>query len=146
MRWFFFTYVVFVNYFIIDTNTWLCICLFLKSDECIKWTVILNIYMRKVWISYNIITVWCIQIIWFDIVDVWVNSSTSPLLRNVKNIPLLFPYWQRKNHNYLFYFCKIVPQYNLNYTWKLVRLSISWASSINWSCGKSNDILNCLLE
>ena len=86
-------------------------CFFLQSNERNKWTFILNIDTIKVWISYNIITVWCIQIIWFNNVDVWVDSITNPIPINVQNLPSLFPYWWRKRQKYLFYFCKIVPQY-----------------------------------
>ena len=80
MRWYLFTYIVLVNYFIIGTNTWLCICLFLQINHCIKWTVILNVPTREVWISYSI-TVWCIKIILFVTVDVWFNSSISTIIR-----------------------------------------------------------------
>ena len=104
----------FINFFIVDTNTWLCISFFCLSDQCVKWTFGLNIGMRKVWIYYNIITVWCILIILLSTVHVWVNSSKSRLLINVQNIPSLFPSWRRKHRNYLFYFCKIFPQYNQN--------------------------------
>ena len=41
---------------------------------------IMNVYMRKVWISYKIITIVCIRIIWFADVSVWVNITKSPLL------------------------------------------------------------------
>ena len=112
--WYPFTYIVFINCFIINTNTWLCISLFLQSNERIKWTFGMNADTRKVLIPYNIITIWCIQIIWFTTVDVWVNSNTYPLPRLVWNLPPLFIYWQRKHHFYLFYFCKIVSQYNQN--------------------------------
>ena len=102
MRWYFFTYIYFIHYFIVDTNTWIYLRLFLQSNYCFKLTFGLNVDMRKVWISYNIITVWCIIIIWFYIVDVWVNISTSPLLRLGKNLPAMFYSWRRKRHNYLF--------------------------------------------
>ena len=80
--------------------------LIFQSNEWIKWSVILNIDMSNIWSFYNIITVWCIKIIWFIAIDVWFNSITSPLLRNVQNLPELFPSWRRKHHIYLFYFCK----------------------------------------
>ena len=99
MRWYFFTWIVFVRYLIIDTNTWICISFFLKYNDCIKVTFGMDIDTRKVWTSYNIITVLCIQVIWFATVDVWVNSITYPLLRNVWNIPSLFPSWQHKHHD-----------------------------------------------
>ena len=83
MRWYFFTYIYFIHYFIVDTNTWIYLRLFLQSNYCFKWTFGLNVDMRKVWISYNIIPVWCIIIIWFYIVDVWVNISTYILFWNV---------------------------------------------------------------
>ena len=89
----------FVHYLIIDTNTWICISFFLKYNDCIKVTFGMDIDTRKVWTSYNIITVWCIQVIWFATVDVWVNSITYPLLRNVWNIPSFFPSWQHKHHD-----------------------------------------------
>ena len=84
MRWYFFTYIAFIPSFIIDTNNWIYISFFFQSNECIKGTFGINIDTRKVQIYYNIITVWCIRIIWFAAFDVWVNSSTSPLIRNVK--------------------------------------------------------------
>ena len=84
----------FINDVIIDPNTWLCISLFLKSNECIKWDFGLNVDTRKVWISYNNITVWFIQIIWLDTVEIWVSSSTSTLIRLGKT----FPSWWRKLH------------------------------------------------
>ena len=131
MIWYFFPYIFFIHYFNIDINTWICICLFFQSNPCIKCTIILNVDMRKVWIFYNIITAWCIQIISLATVDVWVKMSTYHLLRNVQNITSLFPSWQRKRHNYLFYFFKILPQYNWNQTWKWRRISMSWAPSVN---------------
>ena len=103
MRWYFFTYIVLINYFIINTNTRLCISLFLQSDECIKWTFGLNVDTRKVLVSHNIITFWCIHIIRFATVDVSVNSSTYPILRNEQHLCSLFPSWQCKRHNYFFY-------------------------------------------
>ena len=146
MRSYFFTYIFFVHYFVIDTNNLLYISLFLQSNWCIKWTFVLKVYMSKFWISYNIITFLCIQIIWFNIVDVWVNSSTSPLFRLVKNVPSVFYSWRRKRNNYFFYFCKIVLQYNQNKTWKLRRRSIPLASSIDWSSEKCNYLLNCIYK
>ena len=101
MRLYLFTYYVFINYFIIFANTWLCICFFLQRNECIQCTLLFNIDIIKVLITYDIINVWCIQMTWFATVDVWVNSSTSPLLRNVKNVPSFFRSWRRKLHNYL---------------------------------------------
>ena len=114
LRWYWFNCIVFVHYFIIDNNNWLCISFFLKINECIEGNFDMNVDTRKVRIFHNMITVWCIQIILFATVDVWVNSSTSTLLKNVQNRTSLFPSWQRKNHNYLFYFLKILPQYNEN--------------------------------
>ena len=58
----------------------------------------------------------------------------------------LFPSWQCKHHNYLFYFCKNPPQYNGNYFFNFRRRSFSWASSVNWLCGKYNYWLNSLLK
>ena len=95
----FFTWIVFVCYLIIGTNTWICISFFLKYNECIKGSFGMYIDTRKVWTSYNIITVWCIKVILFSTVNVWVNSSTYPLLRNVWNLPSLFPSWQHKHHD-----------------------------------------------
>ena len=109
---YFFTYIVVINDFMIDTNNGLYISSFLQNNEYIKWTFGLTVDTRRVWISYNIISVWYIQTIWFATADVWVNSITSPLCINVWHLPSLFPHWQRKHHNYLFYFCKLVPQYN----------------------------------
>ena len=100
MIWYYFTYIVLVNYFIIDTNTWLCICLFLQSNEFIKRTVTFNIDMSKVQISYSIITVWCIQIIWIAAVDVWIYSSTSPLIILVQNLPAMFSSCRHNRHIY----------------------------------------------
>ena len=77
MRLNFLTYIFFIHYLINDTNTWLYISLFLQINECIKENFVLNVDTREVWISYTIITVWCIQIIWFSTVDVWVHSYTS---------------------------------------------------------------------
>ena len=78
------------------------VSIFLQINDCIKRTAVLNVDSRKVWIYHNIITIWCIKIILFYAVDVWVNSSTSPLLRNVQNLPSLFSSWRRKRYNYLF--------------------------------------------
>ena len=114
MRWYLFTCIVFINFFIIYTNTWLCTSFSLQSNECINWTFVLNVDTRKVWISYNIINIWCIRIILFATVYVWVNSSISPLLIPAWNLPSLFPSWGHKHHDYLSYFCKILPQYNRN--------------------------------
>ena len=114
----------------------------ISFDERLVWTFI----RRKVWISYNIITVVCIHIIWFSNVDMWGNSSTSPLLILGKNPPTMFLSRQRKRHDYLFYFCKIVRQYNWNKTWNLIRSSMSWASRIDWSRDECNDWLNCILK
>ena len=141
MKWNIFTYIVFISSFIIGTNTWLCICYFLQSNECVKWNFILNIAMRKVWRSYNIITVWCIQIILFIAVEVWVNSSKCTLLRDVHNFPALFLSWRRKHHIYLFYFWKIFFRFNRSSTWKLMRRAMSLSSSIYWSCEQYNDQL-----
>ena len=80
MRLNFLTYIFFIHYFVIDADTWLRVRYFLKINECIKWTSVLNVDVRKVWSSYNSITVWCIQITGFTTVDVWVNISTSIIL------------------------------------------------------------------
>ena len=80
MRWYLFTYIFIINCLIIDTNNWLCNSVYLQSSECIKRNLGLNVDMRTVWISYNIITLWCIQIIQFATIDLWVNSNTSTLL------------------------------------------------------------------
>ena len=114
MRWYFFTCIVVIHYFIIDTITWLCISFFLQSNEFIQWNLGTNVYTRKVWISYNIITVWYIRIICFTTVEIWVNSNTSPIIKLELNLPPLFFYWWRKHHHYLFYFLNTVSQYNLN--------------------------------
>ena len=98
MRWNFLSYIFLIGYFIVYTNTWLYICYFLLINQCIKLTVLLTVIMRKVLRSYNITTVWCIQIIWFLAIDVWDHGSTSPLLILVQNLPLLFPSWGRKHH------------------------------------------------
>ena len=66
------------------------ISVFFKVNQCTKQTFVLNVDTRKVWIYYNIITVWCIQMIWFDIVDVWVNSYTSTFLILGKKLPAIF--------------------------------------------------------
>ena len=100
------------------------------GDESIKWTVVFNVAMRKVWSSYNIITVWCVEIIWFVAIDVWDNVSTYPLLILVQNLPTLFLPWQHKHHT--FFFCRIVHQYNQNWTFKLISRSMPWASIIDW--------------
>ena len=77
--------------------------------------------MRNIWSSYKIITVWCIKNIWLVGIDVWDHGSTSTVNRHVQNIPTLFTYWQRKHHIYIFFFWRIVPQYNQNTTLKLIR-------------------------
>ena len=46
---------------------------FFKINEFIKWIVILNIDMKKVWSCYEIINVWCIQIFRFFTIGVWVK-------------------------------------------------------------------------
>ena len=109
-----FTYIVFTHYFIIDTNTWLCIRFFLQSTEYIKGTLCMDVDTRKVRISFYIITIWCIQIIWFATVDVIFRSSISPLLILGKNLPVMFSSWRRKRHTELFFYCKTVPRYNQN--------------------------------
>ena len=114
MRWYLFTFIVFVNCFIIYTNNWPLISFFFQSNECIKRTFGSNVDTRKIWIYHDIINVLCIQMIWFGNIDVWINRSKSFILRLVWNLPPLFPSWRRKHHDYLFYFCKIFPQYNHN--------------------------------
>ena len=86
----------FIHYFIIDTNTWLYISFFFKSNECINRTFVMYVDTRKVQISYYINTVWYILIIWFATINVWVNSSKYPPLRLGQNIPAMFSYWQIK--------------------------------------------------
>ena len=105
---------IFINYLMIDTNNWLCISFCLQSNECIKWTFSLNVHRRNDWISYIIITFWCTEMIWFTIVYMWVKINTSPIFILVWNLSPFFPSWRCKQHDYLFYFCKIVPQYNRN--------------------------------
>ena len=70
-----------IHIFLIYSITWRCISFFLQSNEFIIWTFGTNIDTRKVWISYNIFTVVYICIIWFAIVDMLGNSSTSPPIR-----------------------------------------------------------------
>ena len=113
-RLYFFTYIVVIYIFLIDTSTWLCISLFLLSNEFITWTFGINVDMTKVWISYNIINVVCIWIIWFATVDMWGNSSSSHLIRLEWNIPPLFFSSWRRHHDHVFYFCEIARQYNCN--------------------------------
>ena len=72
----------------------------------------MNVDTRKVQISYNIITFWCIRIICLTTVEIWVNSNASPLLRLEWNLPALFYSWWSKHYDYLFYFSKRVTQYN----------------------------------
>ena len=97
MRWYSFTNMFFMKCFNINNNTWLCISLCLKINDCIECFSCLNVDTREVWISYNITTVWCIQNIWFANVDVWVNSNKSPLIVPVKNVSHLFLSWKFKN-------------------------------------------------
>ena len=144
MIFYFFTCTVVIYSFLIGTSTWLYISFSLKSNEFIWWTFGMNIAMRKVWISYDIITVLCMLIIWLANVDVWGNSITSPLLRNVKNIPFLFPYWRRKWHYNLFYFFNELSQYNHNEIWNLRRRSMSFTLIVNRTCDKYKDWLNGL--
>ena len=106
----------------------------------------LDFATRNVLISYNIITIWCIWIMWFATVDVWVDSSTSPLLRLLWNFPPTFTSIWHKHHEYLFYFYKILPHYNRNLTWKLRRHSMPWESSVNRLCDKYDDWLNFLYK
>ena len=73
LRWYFFNYIVFIYYLIIDTNNWLCISFFLQSNWCIKWTFGLKVDTRKVWIFYIIINVLCIKTIWFATFDVYLT-------------------------------------------------------------------------
>ena len=91
--------IFFIGCFIIDTNTCLCISIFFQSNECIKGNFGMNAETRRAWIFNNIIDFWCIQIIWLATVDVCVNSSTYPLIINVKNIPSLFPAWWLKHYS-----------------------------------------------
>ena len=107
-----FSVIYIFHFLIIDTNTWLCICLFLKSNDYIKWTAVFNIDTRKALISYKIIIVWCIQTIWFTAVDVWVNSSMSLLISLGQNRLIVFSSWWHKRYIDLFFDCKTVPQYN----------------------------------
>ena len=106
----------------------------------------MDVDTRKVWISYNVFTVVCIWIILFVTVYVWVNSSKYPLIRLEWNLPPLFSSWWRKHHEFLFYFCKIVRQYNRNKTWNLIRRSMLWESSVNLWCDKYDDWLNGLYK
>ena len=96
-RWYFFTHIVFINDLIIDTNNWLCISFCFQSNECIKCTFGLNIDMRDFLIYYNIITFWCIQMIWSADFDVWVNSDTSTPLILVWNHPSFLLFWWLKH-------------------------------------------------
>ena len=130
MRWYLFTYIVFIRYFIIVTNTWLCISSFLESNGCIKELFGMNVDARKVWIYYNIITVWYIWMILFPTLCVWVNSSTFPIFILGKNFPANFSSSWRKHHNYLFWFLK----YSLSKTeitlenWEDVQCRKHWGS------------------
>ena len=54
MIWYLFIYIVFIRYYIIDNNTWLCINFFLQTNECIKVTFGLYIDTWKVWISLTL--------------------------------------------------------------------------------------------
>ena len=146
MRCYLFTCIVVIHISLIDTSTWHCISFFLQINDFIWWTFGKHVDTRKVWISYNIITVLCIRIFWFATVDMWGNSSTSTLLILGKNLPTILSSWQRKHHDYLFYFCKIVPQHNWNKTWNLRISSMSWSSSIDLSREKCNDWLNCIYK
>ena len=110
----FFSYIFSIHYFIIDTITWICISFSKKRYECIKRTFGMKVAMRKVQFLYNIITIWCILIIWLANIDVWINSSTSPLIRLVQNFPAMFFSWRCKRHIDLFFYCKTVSQYNQN--------------------------------
>ena len=89
MRLNLFASIVLVYSFIVDTNTLLFINFFL-INECIKWTSVFNVAVRKVWSSYNIITVWCIQIILFISVDMGGIGITYPLFKLGKTFLLGF--------------------------------------------------------
>ena len=43
------------------------------------------------------------------------------LLLDLYKKTCIFPSWQRKHHIYLFFYCKTVPQYNQNLTWKFYK-------------------------
>ena len=60
MTWYFFTCIVVLFYFIIDTSNWLCMSFFFQGNEFFKWNFGMKVDTRKFWISYSIITVWCI--------------------------------------------------------------------------------------
>ena len=111
MRWNLFTYIVFFRFFVVNTNTWLCICYFFKIVDCIKRTLILNIVMRKVWSFYKIINVWCIQIIWFVAIDMWDNGIKSSLLRLVQKVSILF--------NSIYFYFKIRASVQSQFTLKI---------------------------
>ena len=105
MGWFFFTYINLISYFIIDTITWLWICLLLKMNECINWSVVFINAMRKVWSSNNIITVWSITIFDSLLCDITVVNllflnmykTLWPclLLDNLNTISSFFLLWKK---------------------------------------------------
>ena len=72
--------------------------LFLKIHECIKWTVILNVDMKRVWIYYNSITV-----------DVLKLFDSMMLTFELTLLRLFFLEMYK-----IFFTCffKIVPRYN----------------------------------
>ena len=117
-----------------------------QSNEFIQWYFGMNIDMRRVLISYSIITVICIRIIFFNTVEMWVNSNTSPIIRLEWNLNPLFFSWWRKHHDYLFYFCKIVPCSNPNWNLNLRRRTMSWASYVDLLCDKYDYWLNFLYK
>ena len=146
LRCVFFSCIVVINISLIDTSTWLCISFFLKRNKLIWWMFGMNVDIRNVsrnvWILYNIITVVCIQIILFTTFYIWGNSSTSLIIRIEWNLPRLFSSWWCKHHDYLFYFCEIVPKHNQNKTWHLIGSSMSWESIIDWSDENYNNWFN----
>ena len=106
------------------TNTWPCICFFLKINEFIKWTIIFNVDMGKVLISYNIINVWFIQIIWFANFDMGINSVKYPILINVK-----------KNS------CFLLDDVNTITIYLLLKNSASVQSKLNFKIEKTFNVM-----
>ena len=93
MRWYFFTSIVVIHYFIIDASNWILIGLFFQSNESIWWYFGMIVDTRNIWFSYNIITFLCIRTVCFTAVEIWVNSNTYLLLIIEWNLPPLFYSW-----------------------------------------------------
>ena len=125
MRWYFFTYIAFLNYFIIDTNTWLYISFFCKVmsvlNELLVWALIRGRFEFPV--TFSLLDIFKL----FDLLLLTCELTVvHPLFLEMYEIFLLFFLPDKVNKINIFYFWKkILSRYIRNKTWGLRRRSMS---------------------